>query len=417
MKIKVAFVFLYFLIFPSINTIGMTLLTPPNAIIAYPNLSLSGEGVSNYNISQSVTYEVVINFTLTHKSGVGLYCFKFARLNTRMPNSSLTQYCPPYQESVCNFSKITNNIPGQIKEGHHDKFNNTYDSFNASLSIDASVTYDIKYYVKLNSIYFQDIEDTDIGVYNTSDEIFNLYCNNSEPYYERDDASLISQSNSIVSPSDNPVEKAEKICNWVSNYLTYNKTMPIQEKGALWAYNHQQGDCSEYSSLMVTLLRIQGIPARKVTGFLVSDDPTIRPKPGDSWNFYTNNLITTILGHAWIEYYVADIGWIACDPTWNKITNYFNRIDFIRFNLNVGANFFFPPSDTVSEFGNPIIGYIYGDTYLYNYNVKITVLESNLAPLSPFPIFFVIFIVAGSAVILIAVVLLLKRGSKKKISY
>ncbi|MFX1555131.1 MAG: hypothetical protein ACFFBV_14485, partial [Promethearchaeota archaeon] len=145
--------------------------------------------------------------------------------------------------------------------------------------------------------------------------------------------------------------------------------------------------------------------------------PTIRPTPGDSWNFYTNNLITTILGHAWIEYYVADIGWIACDPTWNKITNYFNRIDFIRFNLNVGANFFFPPSDTVSEFGNPIIGYIYGDTYLYNYNVKITVLESNLAPLSPFPIFFVIFIVAGSAVILIAVVLLLKRGSKKKISY
>ena len=416
MKTKVAFVFLYFLIFPSLNSIGTSLLTPPNAIVTYPNLSLSGEGVSNYNISQSVTYEVVINFTLTHKSGVGIYRFKFARLNNRMPNSSLTQYCPPYQESVLNYTKITNNIPGQIKIGHHDKFNNTYDSFNASLSIDASVTYDIKYYVKLNSIYFQNIEDTDIGAYNTSDEIFDLYCNNSEPYYERDDASLISQSNSIVSPSDNPVEKAEKICNWVSNYLTFNETMPIQEKGALWAYNNQQGDCSEYSSLMVTLLRIQGIPARKVTGFLVSNNPAIRPTAGNSWNFYTSHLTTTMLGHAWVEYYVPEIGWIACDPTWNEQSDYFNRIDFLRFNLNVGANFFFPPSATVSEFGNPIIGYIDGDTYISDYNVKITVLESNLAPMSPFPIFVVIFIVAGSAVVLITVVLLLRRGSKKEIT-
>ncbi|MFX0104800.1 MAG: transglutaminase family protein [Candidatus Hodarchaeota archaeon] len=417
MKTKFAFFFLYFLIFPSINSIGLYLLTPSNALLTYANLSLSGEGVSNYNISESVTYEVVINFTLTHKSGVGNYRFKFARLNNRMPNSSLTPYCPPYQESVLNYSRITGNIPSQINIGHNDKFNNTYDSFNASLSPDQSVTYDMKYNIKLNSVYFQGIDDTDIGVYNTSSEIFDLYCNNTEPYYERDDASLISQSNSIVSPSDNPVEKAEKICNWVSNYLVYNYTMPIQEKGALWAYNNQQGDCSEYSSLMVTLLRIQGIPARKVTGFLVSDDPAIRPIPGNSWNYYTSHSATTMLGHAWVEYYVEDIGWIACDPTWNKLRYYFNKIDFLRFNLNVGANFFFPPDGTVSEFGNPIIGYIDGDSYEYNYNVKITVLESNLAPLSPFPIFVVIFIVVGVAVVTITIILLLRRRSKKEVVY
>lgn len=412
MKKKFTFVFLYFLIFPSINSIGISLLTPTNTIITYPNLSLSGEGVSNYNISESVTYEVVINFTLTHKLGVGNYSFKFARLNNRMPNSSLTPYCPPYQESELNYSRITGNN-SLIIFGHHDKFNNTYDSFNALLSVDASITYDMKYYTKLNSIYFQGIDDADIGVYDISDEIFDLYCNNSEDYYERNETSLILQSDNIVSPSDNPVEKAEKIRTWVSNYLVYNGSLPNQEKGALWAYNNQQGDCSEYSSLMVTLLRIQGIPARKVTGFLVSNDPAIRPTAGNSWNFYTSHLASTMLGHAWIEYYVEGIGWIACDALWN----YFNTIDFLRFNLNVGANFFFPPSGTVSEFGNPIIGYIGGDSYESNYNVKITVLESNLAPLSTFPIFVIIFIVAGVSVVVIAVILLLRRGSKKEAMY
>ncbi len=415
MKAKYSLIFLYLFIFPSLNSIALSLLSPVNASIAYPRLSVPNDGVSNYNITQSVTYEVVSNFTLIHKSGTGSFFFKFARLNNRMPNSPLTQYCPPYQESELKYSKISGNILNQTIIGHNDEFNNTYDSFNASLSADESVTFDQTYEITLNAISFQDIDETDIGVYDTSDEIFELYCNHSELYYERDNNSLINQSNIIVSPGDNPIEKAEKIYNWVSNYLTYNDDMPGQEIGALAAYNQQQGDCSEFSSLMVTLLRIQGIPARKVTGFLISNDPSTRPNSGNSWTFNVNQLDTNILGHAWVEYYVSDVGWIACDPTWHQSANYFNRIDFLRFNLNVGANIFFPPIGTVSEFGNPIFGYMADATFDYDYNVKITVVDSNLTPEDSFPIFVVIFIVAGLAVILLAIILLLRRGSKKEI--
>lgn len=415
MKTKYTLIFLYIFIFPSMNSIAVSLLSPVNASIAYPYLSYPNNGVSNYNITQSVTYEVVTNFTLTHKFGSGSYFFKFARLNNRTPISPLTQYCPPYQESILNYSKITGNLPSQIMIGHHDKFNNTYDSFNSSLSVDGGVTFDQTYTITLNAILFQGIDDTDIGVYDTSDKIFKLYCNHSEDYYERDDSSLISLSNNIVLPNDTVVDKAEKLCNWVSNYLEYNDDMPNQEIGALAAYNQQKGDCSEFSSLMVTLLRIQGIPARKVTGFLISNDPSTRPKAGNSWNFNANQLDNNMLGHAWVEYYVSDVGWIACDPTWHQSVNYFNRIDFLRFNLNVGANFFFPPSDTVSEFGNPIFSYVDGDTFDYNYNIKITVIESNLGPIESFPLFAVIFIVVGLAVILLAIILLLRRGSKKDI--
>jgi len=89
-----------------------------------------------------------------------------------------------------------------------------------------------------------------------------------------------------VSPSDNPVEKAEKICNWVSSNIVYNGLLDKQEKGALWAYTNLQGDCSEFSSLMVTLLRIQGIPARKISGFVISNYPPTRPAVGNTWNFH-----------------------------------------------------------------------------------------------------------------------------------
>ncbi len=61
----------------------------------------SESGVSNYEITQSVTYQVEINFTLTHISGIIRdYFFKFSRLNDRQPNSTLTQFNGPYQESV-----------------------------------------------------------------------------------------------------------------------------------------------------------------------------------------------------------------------------------------------------------------------------------------------------------------------------
>ena len=419
MKVKhlacVGFLFLFFLTVSPFSLTRISHIPDPNPLASSPE-----DGISNYIVAQNVKYEVEINFSLTHKSGFGYYMFKFARLNNRMPNSTLTKYTPPYQESKLLYNKITGCNPSDIIMGHNDKFNNSYDSFNTSiLSIGAvflkpKVSLSQKYSIELNEIEFQSIEDSEIGLYDMSDEIFELFCNHPEPYYERDDSSLIELSDSIVSPEDNPIEKAEKICNWVSNNLDYNGNLPAQEKGALWAYNNLEGDCSEYSSLMITLLRIQGIPARKVTGFLVSTDPALRPKSGDTWNFYANEYDSNIMAHAWVEYYAPNIGWIACDPTWNINSNYFNRIDFLRFASNVGANFFFPPYSTVSEFSNPIFSYNLGAEYEFDYIIKITVIDSNLQPQELFSFFLVIIIVAVVIILLIIWIWLRVKKKRKK---
>lgn len=408
MKIKAKFIIIYLVFFPIAFSAYST--TPLLSTVSYTNpfISTPDYGVSNYDITQNVTYQVEINFTLTQISGTGDYYFKFPRINDRLPNSLKTMYTPPYQDSEL----LYNNITGydEILMDYDDKFNNTHDWFNATLGPAEKFSMSQKYIVGLNAIKFSGIEDSEIGVYDTSDEMFELYCNYTEDYYERDDSSLIALSDSIVSPSDNPIEKARKICNWVSNNIDYTGDL-TNEKGALWAYDNLKGDCSEFSSLMITLLRIQNIPARKVTGFLVSNNPSLRPKPGDMWSFdATESTPAEILGHAWMEYYVPDIGWIACDPLWD----YFNRIDYLRFNLNVGANFFFPPNSITSEFD--ILFRYTSEFHDYDYNITITVIESNLAPLDAIPLIFFVFIGIGVAALLITV-LLIKRIRRNKGEY
>ncbi|MFX0010652.1 MAG: transglutaminase family protein [Candidatus Hermodarchaeota archaeon] len=398
---KVAFLLLIFLV--------------PTSVTARINLN-TFEGVSHYHINQSVTYQVELNYTFTHiKVTPQQYYFKVARLNDRQPNSTLTQYCPPYQEA----SLLYNSITGYdfLIMGYHDKFNNTYDLFNATLSNSDTITLSQKYLIKLNGVEFGAIQSSDIGAYDTADKMFDLYCNQSETYYERDDPDLIAASNRIVSPSDNPLEKARKISENITSYLTYDGNLPAQEMGALWAFNNKRGDCSEYSSLMITLLRIQGIPARKVTGFLLKSNDNVVPEVGRVFNFYaTDSGDSNILGHAWVEYYIPEIGWIACEP---QIASSYKKIDSFRFNLNVGAWFFVPGASPgynyVSEFPHIPSPVAYDhDAYTFSYNMKITVLESD----SMFIEIVIIAIIAGIVgAVIIGVVLVVRANKKKRKAY
>lgn len=73
-----------------------------------------------------------------------------------------------------------------------------------------------------------------------------------------------------------------------------------ERKGALAALKGGSSVCMEYSDLLITLARAQGIPARAAYGY--GYDPNM---PTDQQE-----------EHQWVQVWIPDYGWMTIDPTW-----------------------------------------------------------------------------------------------------
>ncbi len=371
------------------------------------SIKTSDFGVSNYTIIQSVTYKVEVEISITQNQGYGDWYFKYPRLNDRQPDSSLTEYTPPYQESQLLSSVISDGSFLEI-----DEFNNTYDLFNVTNLYQDTISLHQIYNVTLNQIKFGDIENLNIDMsdYNYSNPMFELYCNKSKEYYDINDPDLIALSNSVAAGYQNPAMKAKKILEWIDNNLNYESKMPEQEIGASEAYDTLEGDCSEFSSLAVTLMRIQKIPARKVTGLLISSNSNFQPTVGYTKTFSQSG------GHAWVEYYIPTIGWVSCEP---QRSDLWKTSSYLTFTQNIGEWFTFPNAsqplipENISEFTTLYTGQISGlppyynaeDAFDWHYSVKVTVTDSNFLP-GPDIIAIIIWVSIIGIVVVVSIVII-----------
>lgn len=67
---------------------------------------------------------------------------------------------------------------------------------------------------------------------------------------------------------------------------------------------HRHGVCQDFAHLQIGCLRSLGLPARYVSGYLVT-----RPPPGQ------RRLIGADASHAWVSAYIPGFGWLDFDPT------------------------------------------------------------------------------------------------------
>jgi transglutaminase-like putative cysteine protease len=70
----------------------------------------------------------------------------------------------------------------------------------------------------------------------------------------------------------------------------------------------RKGVCQDFAHLMIAALRSAGLPARYVSGYLETVPPPGKKK-----------LQGADASHAWVEVWTPAFGWIAFDPTNNKL--------------------------------------------------------------------------------------------------
>lgn len=72
----------------------------------------------------------------------------------------------------------------------------------------------------------------------------------------------------------------------------------------------RQGVCQDFAHVLVSGLRAHGLPARYVSGYLLTSPPPGQPR-----------LVGADASHAWVSVWLPAIGWIDFDPTNNCLTD------------------------------------------------------------------------------------------------
>lgn len=101
--------------------------------------------------------------------------------------------------------------------------------------------------------------------------------------------------------ANTPLEKARKIYDYVVSTMHYDKSGEGWGRGdAVWACDSKHGNCTDFHSVFIGMMRSSGIPARFEIGFPLPEGKTEGDIPGY---------------HCWSEFYIQGMGWIPVDAS------------------------------------------------------------------------------------------------------
>jgi len=111
----------------------------------------------------------------------------------------------------------------------------------------------------------------------------------------------------LTSDAGNEYEAVSAIINWVTDNIKYTFNPPQYD--ASYTLTTRSGNCQNFAHLSIALLRSVGIPARIVGGITLKDSWKV---PIDAKNSIVQSMGQG--GHAWLEVYFPDLGWLPYDP-------------------------------------------------------------------------------------------------------
>jgi transglutaminase-like putative cysteine protease len=104
-------------------------------------------------------------------------------------------------------------------------------------------------------------------------------------------------------------EIAEELCHWVHENIQYE--LVLGQFTSEEVLSRGRGKCLDMANLYLALVRTAGIPARRVDGFLIVEQP-VYPLIEITGITPDNRFI---IGHAWVEVCLFEEGWVFVDPT------------------------------------------------------------------------------------------------------
>jgi transglutaminase-like putative cysteine protease len=151
----------------------------------------------------------------------------------------------------------------------------------------------------------------------------------------------------LTAGDETPYETATTIRDWLEKkpYSLNASHEPGEPVADQFIFEMESGYCQYYATSMVVMLRTQGIPARYVVGYAPGE------RVGE--NQY---LVTADRGHAWVEVFFPETGWVRFDPTGSGRLPVQNPQPPYDISLNRSAVAGADVAISVAKNGTPVVG-------------------------------------------------------------
>ena len=127
------------------------------------------------------------------------------------------------------------------------------------------------------------------------------------PYVPRDDA-FVQFARPSFTPGRPLHEAAHDLMERIHEAMVYESDSTEVNTAALEALRQGKGVCQDFAHIMVACCRAMGLPARYVSGYMLTKPPPGQPR-----------LIGSDASHAWASVYCPALGrWLDFDPTNNR---------------------------------------------------------------------------------------------------
>jgi transglutaminase-like putative cysteine protease len=115
---------------------------------------------------------------------------------------------------------------------------------------------------------------------------------------------LHSYARSVFASGRGLIDGARALSQQIFADFTFDPAATEVSTPVLEVLRQRRGVCQDFAHLMIGCFRSMGLAARYVSGYLETDPPPNAPK-----------LVGSDASHAWVAFYVPNLGWVDIDPT------------------------------------------------------------------------------------------------------